>query len=97
MTYGSSHRMCESNVHTYSNPYVSARLASSIDPRAPAACICRTTPNFIGSPGSRGRWCDVDGSGQRLVTTLVLVKKLTPSGPYMCVSPNRLAFQPPKL
>ena len=30
MTYGSSHRMCESNVHTYSNPYASARLARSI-------------------------------------------------------------------
>ncbi len=39
----------------------------------------------------------VDGSGQRLVTTFVLVKNLTPSGPYMCVSPNRLFFHPPKL
>src|SRR3954452_19680385 len=46
MTYGSSHRMCESNVHTYSNPYASARLASSITRRA-GGVHCSTTPNFM--------------------------------------------------
>ncbi len=43
MTYGSSHRMCESNVHTWLNPYVSARFARSIT-RAAGGVVCRTSP-----------------------------------------------------
>ena len=56
----------------------------------PSACVYR----FCGKPKST---LLVAGSGQRALTTFPLVKKLIPSGPYMCVSPNRLAFQPPKL
>src|ERR1700712_1545501 len=99
MTYGSCHRMWLSKVHTYVNPYVSAFLARSTT-RADGGVVCSTTPRsmssyrFVGKPRSTD---DVRGSGQRDVTTLLRVKKLMPSGPYMCWSPNRLAFQPPKL
>src|SRR5690349_10367871 len=43
MTYGSSHRMWESNVHTCENPSASARLASSIT-RAAGGVVWRTMP-----------------------------------------------------
>src|SRR5262245_32674612 len=47
MTYGSCHRMCESNVHTCENPSASARLASSIT-RADGGVVWRTTPISMG-------------------------------------------------
>src|SRR4029079_907414 len=50
MTNGSSHKMCESKVHTYSKPSSSASRASSIVFDA-GGFVCRTTPNSIaGNP-----------------------------------------------
>ena len=43
MTYGSCHRMWLSNVHTWVNPYCSARLARSTT-RADGGVVCSTTP-----------------------------------------------------
>src|SRR5680860_1100309 len=43
MTYGSSHRMWESNVQTWENPSASARLASSITRNA-GGVVCSTIP-----------------------------------------------------
>ncbi len=43
MTYGSCHRMCESNVHTWLHPYISALRAKSIA-RAEGGVVCSTTP-----------------------------------------------------
>src|SRR5690606_24552088 len=54
----------------------------------------RRCQRFSGNPRST---LEVAGSGHRLVTTFDRVKKLMPSGPYMCWSPNSDAFQPPKL
>src|SRR3954464_6069944 len=54
MTYGSSQRMCESNVHTWENPSASARLASSIT-RAAGGVVWRTMPMSMGrdiNPGA---------------------------------------------
>ncbi len=47
-TYGSSHSRCESNVHTWLNPAVSASLREVHDPRR-RRVACRTTPMSIGS------------------------------------------------
>src|SRR4051812_19848792 len=49
MTYGSCHRMWLSNVQTYSNPYVSARLARSTT-RADGGVVCNTTPKITAFP-----------------------------------------------
>ena len=45
MTYGSSHKMWESNVQTWVNPYASARLAS--DNARRGGVVCNTTPKSI--------------------------------------------------
>src|SRR6478735_5578215 len=56
MTYGSCHRMWLSNVQTYSNPYVSARLARSTT-RADGGVVCNTTPNFMPAlPAESSSW-----------------------------------------
>ena len=46
MTYGSSHKMCESNAQTWVKPYASARFARSTT-RADGGVVCNTTPNSI--------------------------------------------------
>src|SRR3954451_2932382 len=64
MTYGSCHRMWLSNVQTYSNPYVSARLARSTT-RADGGVVCNTTPNFMALPGgSSARGSSVLGESE---------------------------------
>ena len=49
---------------------------------------------FCGKPSSIPPWL---GSSHRLVMALPRVKKCTPSVPWAWLSPNREAFQPPKL
>ena len=49
---------------------------------------------FWGKPSSMPPWL---GSSQRLVMAFCRVKKFTPSMPWAWESPNREAFQPPKL
>ena len=39
---------------------------------------------------------EVEGSGQRVVTTFERVKNSIPAGPYMWVSPKSESFHPPK-
>src|SRR5829696_2784071 len=48
MTYGSCQRMWLSNVHTWVNPYASARRARSRT-RADGGVVCSTRPSFIAS------------------------------------------------
>ncbi len=80
MTYGSCHRMWESKVHTWLKPYCSARLARSTT-RHEGGVVWRTTPRSMRSRPARPQrtWgkprstVEVDGSGQREVTTLVRV------------------------
>src|SRR5947208_12418973 len=43
MTYGSCHRMCESNVHAWLKPSASARRVMSIT-RCAGGSVCRVTP-----------------------------------------------------
>ena len=72
MTYGSSHRMWESNVQTCVNPSDSARLARSMT-RAAGGVVCRTIADVHGLSAVSGKprsIVDLAGSGQRLVTTL---------------------------
>ena len=51
--YGSCHRMWLSNVHTWLNPYVSARFARSTT-RALGGVVCRTTPMSMVAPPANG-------------------------------------------
>jgi hypothetical protein len=65
--------MCESNVQTWLNPYVSARFARSIT-RAAGGVVCNTSPISIQRVSGKPRsMVLVAGSGQRLVTTLARV------------------------
>ena len=62
MTNGSCHRMWESNVHTWVNPYVSARFARSTT-RDDGGVVCSTTPRSIGSCLAVLGEAEVDGRG----------------------------------
>ena len=70
------------------------RVGGAPGARPGSECRPADGERFSGKPRST---LDVAGSGQRLVTTFDRVKKVMPSGPYMCWSPKSEAFQPPKL
>src|SRR4051812_44402687 len=53
MTNGSCHSKCESNVHTWLNPCVSAWRASSTV-REAGGFVCSTTPKSMGDPSVGG-------------------------------------------
>ena len=72
-----------------SREYASSRSSACGDRTQGGSSVAQL---FCGKPRFRPPW---DGSSHLLVTTLVLVKKCTPSGPYACESPNSESFQPP--
>ena len=81
MTYGSSHRMWESNVHTCENPSASARLASSTT-RAAGGVVCSTTPISM--------WRDITDTLYKTYRPDLRVTHCSHGQPAQLLPPSRL-------